>query len=224
MITQRNLISTALMATALAMAALPLIATAYNSAEAAGYSKQRQGKHAHSKKSRRHSGVRRKRVRNFNRKRVVRRKARQFDNRRRMVRPSRPAVTMPKRVITAKPRPYARPAVTMPKTVITTKPRPYARPAVTTPKTVITTKPRPYARPAVTTPKTVVNGNNAVDPTSGRINNREKAAKQAKYQQCAAFSIRVQQGCYSQAQGDPKKQKSCRQHYQSNVVRCQGLL
>lgn len=205
MITQRNLISTALMATALAMAALPLIATAYNSAEAAGYSKQRQGKHAHSKQSRRHSGVRRKRVRNFNRKRVVRRKARQFDNRRRMVRPSRPAVTMPKRVITAKPRPYARPAVTMP-------------------KTVITTKPRPYARPAVTTPKTVINGNNAVDPTSGRINNREKAAKQAKYQQCAAFSIRVQQGCYSQAQGDPKKQKSCRQHYQSNVVRCQGLL
>ena len=117
MITQRNLISTALMATALAMAALPLIATAYNSAEAAGYSKPRQGKHAHSKKSRRHSGVRRKRGRNFNRKRVVRRKARQFDKRRRVVRPSRPAVTMPKRVITAKPRPYARPAVTMPKTV-----------------------------------------------------------------------------------------------------------
>ena len=224
MTTQRNLISTALMATALAMAALPLIATAYNSAEAAGFSKQRQGKHARTRKTRRHSGVHRSRSRNVNRKRAVRRKTRHFDKRRRMVRPSRPAVTMPKTVITTKPRPYARPAVTMPKTVITPKPRPYARPAVTTPKTVITPKPRPYARPAVTTPKTVIGGNGQVDPTTGRINNREKAAKQAKYQQCARFSLRVQQGCYSQADGNPQKQKSCRQHYQGNIVRCQGLL
>ena len=205
MTTQRNLISTALMATALAMAALPLIATAYNSAEAAGFSKQRQGKHARTRKTRRHSGVHRSRSRNVNRKRAVRRKTRHFDKRRRMVRPSRPAVTMPK-------------------TVITTKPRPYARPAVTMPKTVITPKPRPYARPAVTTPKTVIGGNGQVDPTTGRINNREKAAKQAKYQQCARFSLRVQQGCYSQADGNPQKQKSCRQHYQGNIVRCQGLL
>ena len=37
-------------------------------------------------------------------------------------------------------------------------------------------------------------------------------------------SLRVQQGCYSQANGNPQKQKSCRQHYQGNIVRCQGLL
>jgi len=212
------------MATALAIAALPMIGTAYNSAQAAGFSKERQGQHARTKQSRRQAGVRRKRVGTVNRKRAVRRKARQIDKRRRTVRSSRPAVTMPKTIITTKPRPYARPAVTMPKTVITTKPRPYARPAVTMPKTIITTKPRPYPRPAVTTPKTVIGTNKVVDPTAGRINNREQAAKQAKYQQCASFSMRVNQACYSQAQGNPQKQKSCRQHYQGNVVRCQGLL
>lgn len=222
MTTQRSLISTALMA----VAALPLIATAYNGAQAAGYSKERHGKQARANQKRRNTFERRKRGKVGNSRRVVRKKARKFQQRRRIVRPSRPAVTMPKSVITAKPRPYARPAVTVPKTVITTKRRPFARSAVTMPKTVVTTKPRPYsrpARPAVTTPKTVI-GAQAGDPTAGRINNREKAAKQAKYQQCASFSIRVMQACYSQAQGEPQKQKSCQQHYQGNVVRCQGLL
>jgi hypothetical protein len=221
---QRNLISTALMATALAVAALPLIAVAYSSAEAAGFSQERQGKRANAKKQRRQATVRRKRRKASSSRRVVRKKTRKFQQHRRVVHPSRPAVTMPKTVIRIKPWPYTRPAATMPKTVIVTKPRPYARPSVTTPKTVITGRPRPFARPAVTTPRTVIDGNAVVDPTAGRINNRERATKQAAYQQCARFSTRVQQGCYSQAQGDPQKQKACRAHYQSNVVRCQGLL
>jgi hypothetical protein len=183
---QRNLISTALMVTALAIAALPLIAMAYNSAQAAGFSQERQGKRANSKKPRRQATVRRKRGTASSSRRVVRKKTRKFQQRRRVVRPSRPAVTMP--------------------------------------KTVIVTKPRPHARPAVTTPNTAIGGNAASDPTAGRINNRERAKKQAAYQQCARFSTRVQQGCYSQAQGNPQKQKACRTHYQSNVVRCQGLL
>jgi hypothetical protein len=202
---QRNLISTALMVTALAIAALPFIAWAYNSAQAAGFSQERQGKRANSKKPRRQATVRRKRGTASSSRRVVRKKTRKFQQRRRVVRPSRPAVTMPK-------------------TVIVTKPRPHARPAVTIPKTVTTGRPRPFARPAVTTPKTAIGGNAASDPTAGRINNRERAKKQAAYQQCARFSTRVQQGCYSQAQGNPQKQKACRTHYQSNVVRCQGLL
>lgn len=249
---QRNLISTALMTAALAVTALPMIATAYNSAEAAGFSKQHKGKQARAKNKRRATFVKRKRGRGRanNARRVIRRKGRNVQPRRRIVRPSRPAVTMPKTVITTKPRPiarpavtmpknvitpkrrpFARPAVTMPKTIITTKPRPFARPAVTTPKTVITGRPRPLtrpysrpARPAVTTPKTVIGGPTQTDPTQGRINQRQQAAKQKKYQQCASFSIRVMQGCYSQANGDPQKQKSCQRHYQGNVVRCQGLL
>ncbi len=207
MTTQRSLISTALMAAALAVAALPLIATAYSSAQAAGYSKDRHGKQVRAKQKRRNTFERRKRGKVANSRRVLRNKTRKLRQRRHVVRPSRPAVTMPKTVITTKPRPVARPAVTMPKTVAKAKPRPYSSPA----------------RPAVTTPKTVI-GAQAGDPTAGRINNRERAAKRAKYQQCASFSIRVMQGCYSQAQGNPQKQKSCQQHYQGNVVRCQGLL
>jgi hypothetical protein len=220
-----KMITTALMAAALAVVSMPLIETAYNSAQAAGFSKERRGQRANVRKPGRPMTVRRTRSRTTKPRRVMRRKANRYQQRRRAVaRPSRPAVTMPKRVITTKRRPYVRPAVTTPRTVITRKPRPYVRPAVTTPKTVINARPRPYARPAVTTPKTVIGGNTQVDPTTGRINARNNAANQAKYQKCATFSMRVQQACYSQSNGDPQMQKSCRTHYQSNVVRCQGLL
>jgi hypothetical protein len=183
---QRNLISATLMATALAVASLPLIATACNSAQAAGVSQERHGKRFHAKKRGRRATVRQKRYNARNASRFARKKTRKSQKRYHTVRPSRPAVTMP--------------------------------------KTVVTAKPRPYARPAVTTPKTVIGGNTAVDPTAGRINNREQATKQAAYQQCASFSLRVHQGCYSQAQGNPQKQKACRTHYQGNTVRCQGQL
>ena len=47
---QRNLISTALMVTALVIAVLPLIAAVYNTAQAAGFSQERHGKQTHTKK------------------------------------------------------------------------------------------------------------------------------------------------------------------------------
>lgn len=143
---------------------------------------------------------------------------------------ARPAVTMPKAII--KRQPIARPAVTMPKTVVTGRPlqRPLARPAVTMPKSVINGRPRPArpvngnARPEVTTPQAVVTSRAGNDPTAGRINNREQAAKQKQYQKCATFSLRVFQGGLSQANNDSAKIRAARSHYQANLSRCRALL
>lgn len=62
-----------------------------------------------------------------------------------------------------------------------------------------------------------------VDPTTGRRNQRREANR-AQYHECAEFSLRVFQGCSSQAGNESQKIRTCRSHYQSNVTRCQKLL
>ena len=50
-----------------------------------------------------------------------------------------------------------------------------------------------------------------------------RVAKRSDYERCARFSLSVLNACIEQAKGDPQRQRSCRQHYQGNIVRCQGL-
>lgn len=242
MTTTSRLIRIALMGTALAVAGTPLITAAIGEAQAAGVKRDKANKriNARAKARPKVKTSRKVRVR-----RTANPRRQTLAKSRRVVRKPRPAVTMPKQVVrptyarpiakpvtrpAIRPRPFTtkpRPAVTMPKTIIT-KPRP----AVTMPKTIITTqpaKPRPFAattrpaRPAVTTPKQIITPR-GVDPTQGRLNQRQQQANQAKYQRCARFSMSVLQGCYSQANGDPQRQASCQRHYRNNVTGCQGLL
>lgn len=51
----------------------------------------------------------------------------------------------------------------------------------------------------------------------------QKIANRSDYERCNRFSIRVFNACLEQAGGNSQKIRSCRSHYQNNVVRCQGL-
>ena len=62
----------------------------------------------------------------------------------------------------------------------------------------------------------------AGDPTQGRIDAMAKSPSPA-YFQCAKFSMRVLQACTETAKRKKQSTRSCRQHYQSNLTRCQAL-
>jgi hypothetical protein len=51
----------------------------------------------------------------------------------------------------------------------------------------------------------------------------EVASSGSDYERCARFSISVYNACLETAAGDTDKVRSCRQHYEGNVVRCQAL-
>lgn len=88
---------------ALALTAKPLITTAYSSAQATGASKERigeQAKASYTKKQKRRGNVMRNRSRETKVRRIVRTEPRKIQQHRRLVGQARPAVTMPKRVIT----------------------------------------------------------------------------------------------------------------------------
>jgi hypothetical protein len=60
------------------------------------------------------------------------------------------------------------------------------------------------------------------NPTQGRINQRQ-ASNRAEYYQCAKFSIRVFNACNETAGANANAARSCRRHYEGNIVRCQAL-
>ncbi len=49
------------------------------------------------------------------------------------------------------------------------------------------------------------------------------ASKKSDYERCARFSISVYNACLETAGGNSQKVRSCRSHYQANVVRCQAI-
>lgn len=49
------------------------------------------------------------------------------------------------------------------------------------------------------------------------------ASKKSDYERCARFSIAVYNACLETAGGNSQKVRSCRSHYQANVVRCQAI-
>ena len=56
-------------------------------------------------------------------------------------------------------------------------------------------------------------------PTDSQAGN-----KQYEYNRCAKFSIAVLNQCTDAAKGNSSKVRSCRAHYQGNIVRCQAIL
>lgn len=63
---------------------------------------------------------------------------------------------------------------------------------------------------------------NAADPTQGRIEKRQRAEKLAKYNECAAFALRVYKAGLSQAGNNSAKIRAARNHYHSNLGRCRA--
>jgi len=53
-----------------------------------------------------------------------------------------------------------------------------------------------------------------------RIAERQRAKRQ-EYFRCASFSVRVLNACLEQNRNNPQSQRSCRTHYQRNIVSCQ---
>lgn len=213
---KRNLVTPALMAVAFSVVALPLTVASNDAAHAAGISKEKDEKRSSfsNKKSFKRTVTRRaKKAVSKYRAKIVRKKSHKLTTKVRKTKNLRPAKAPSRPVIAKK-----------------NQTKVVRRPAVTTPKSVLGAKIRPTKvispppRPAVTTPKTVAGAQGQVDPTTGRLQQRQRAQNQKEYQKCATFSNSVLQGCYSQAQGDPAKQTQCRSHYQGNIVRCQGLL
>ena len=61
---------------------------------------------------------------------------------------------------------------------------------------------------------------NASSLTDGLV---QDVAKRDDYYRCASFSLKVLNACVEQANRQGRSTRPCRQHYQSNIVRCQAL-
>lgn len=65
-----------------------------------------------------------------------------------------------------------------------------------------------------------------VDPTQGRLQQRELARKAEalkRYNQCAARALHYFRACNSNAAGNSNMTKSCRRVYHSKLDNCRGL-